>query len=188
MNALPHFPIELWLDTLEYVDDPEALWITVRLVSRRFKDLVERVFIQRQLPTICMSLSLPRHDPSTGALRYKPPVPGSELVFAFTGFDDQQDTVILKTPVLSNGVSVESLTNTGILTQQRLEEASGWTWFGRNRGKGANVRFPKTMHWDTEEKKWSCVLPWKKLVGAFFKSKEHRRLSQVQSSRRRGRV
>lgn len=184
LTALSRLPTELWLQVLEQVNDVEFLWCTVRLVSRDYKSYVERMFVTSFLPTISLSLSLPRMDPSTGVLRHARPVPGSQVFFHCRNIDMEQSQITLATPEkLRTGDRVEDLTASGTLSKQRLDEAEGWMWFGHQIGKGVSFAVAKDIQWDNEAKVWIWALEWKELLRKFVGAKRASRRPQREKTR-----
>lgn len=184
----PRLPTELWLQIFEQVDDVEFLWCTLRLVSRVYKAFVDKVFITDYLPTISFSLSLPRLDPNSGRARYMRPVPGAEVTLHCENPKLDSSRVILLTPrALPSGHTVEQLTASGALTKERLDEATAWMWFGKQRTRGANVpSFKKDIRWNEEEKVWMWSVDWGVFVNRYFCAKRASRRTLATTSRRRG--
>lgn len=182
--SFTQLPTELWLQILEAVSDPEHLWTTVRLVSHANKSYVVRIFECTYLPTLSVSLSLPRHHPTTGSLRYPGAVPGAELTFRYAELDGNTSRLVLATPTRArDGDTMEQLNDKGVLCKTRLDEASACMWFGRNRGKGACMDIRKDVCWDQEKKVWSFGVEWNKLISAYFAAKSLGRHSQLASAR-----
>lgn len=182
--SLPHLPNELWLQILEQVDDIYFLWDTVRLVSKDYKAFVDRVFAVSFLPIISISLSLPRRDPKTGHLRYAQALPQNEIIFQCHKSTTDSPYILLETPAtLSSGDTTEQLNESGALSKQRLDEAQGWMWFGRQRGKGVNIASSKSVEWDEESKTWTWTVRWENLVHRYCGAKRASR--QVQRGVRR---
>lgn len=179
----PRLPTELWLHVLESLADPEFLWTTIRLVSRAHKSYVDRIFVSTYLPTLTISLALPRYDPTTGKLRYRGAVPATEVTFQYAGLDAATARMLLATPTtVRNGESMEQITARGVIEKQRLDEAAMWMWFGRNRGKGALLDVRKDMCWDDTRKLWYWNAEWERLVTKYFSTKAVRR-RKVRGSR-----
>ncbi|KAF1979754.1 hypothetical protein BU23DRAFT_446571 [Bimuria novae-zelandiae CBS 107.79] len=177
--SLPRLPPELWLQICEQLDDVEFLWCAVRLISKDFKAFVDRVFASSLIPSIFCSLSLPRLDPKTGHARYMRPVPGAEITLQCQDPKVDSPIATFKTPtVLRSGESVAELTASGALSKQRLVEAEVWMWFGRQRGKGANIATEKDLRWDEEGKVWLWSVQWEGLVDRYFNAKRAFRRTQ----------
>ncbi|KAK3208108.1 hypothetical protein GRF29_96g1430618 [Pseudopithomyces chartarum] len=182
--TLPHLPNELWLQILEQVDDIYFLWGTVRLVSKDYKAFVDRVFVASFLPDISISLSLPRRDPKTGHLRYAQALPQSEMIFQCRrSIINSSDIFIETSATLPSGETMQQLNESGALSKQRLDEAQGWMWFGRQRGKGVNIASSKSVQWDEGSKAWTWTVRWEDLVNRYCGAK--RASKQVQRGPRR---
>ncbi|KAF2240761.1 hypothetical protein BU26DRAFT_525672 [Trematosphaeria pertusa] len=184
-SPIINLPSELFLQILENISDIGYLWATVRLVSKSFKIHTERVFQSSHLPTLSISLSLPRYDPATGTLRYRGYVPQTEVTLRYASLDQGNRRVVMATSTMApNGESMADLKAAGVLSVQRLEEATIWVWFGRNRGKGVGMENLGNIRWDDEQKIWFWGVEWKKLVKAYFEAKGSKRRSQRNLVRR----
>jgi hypothetical protein len=142
-------PAELWLHILEQVSVHEAghLWTAVRNVSRQFKDLVERLFRPTYLPTFAITLTLPRRDPTSGALLWPgAPIPRAQLSMLFDSLSADERYAQFRSPnVLREGTnerSVEELKDTSVLPLERLEAATAWVHFTRNQLTGMAMHVP----------------------------------------------
>lgn len=173
-------PSEIWLHILE-VDSTSPthlahLWGSVRLVSCTFSAYVERIFTTIYLPTLSLSLSLPRRDPDTGVLLYADAVPDAEVTL-HGAYVDGAIVSIATSPMTRTGITMEYLTNKAVLSKERLDNATSvWMWFGgaRNRGKGGKVKMPINVEWDRQDKVWRCHVEWKKLLSSrFWESGRH---------------
>ncbi|CAI6334949.1 unnamed protein product [Periconia digitata] len=166
-------PTELWLQILE--TNPTKthladLWRNVRPVSQSYKAYVERIFTTVYLPTLSLSLALPRRDPITGALRYSDAVPDAELILRGVQIDGEFLT-LATLPTTRSGISLENLNKRGGLSKERLDGATSvWLWFGgiQNRGKGGRVKMPLDVEWDEQRKVWQTKVSWKRLMGSYF--------------------
>lgn len=176
---MPRLPSELWLRIFEQLDDVEFLWCTLRSVSKDYRAFVDRIFAATFLASISCSLSLPRLDPKTGRARYTRPVPGAEVTLHCRKFQMGMTKITLATPTkVSSGETIQQLTASEALSKQRLDEAQVWMWFGRQRGKGANVAINKDLQWDEEEKAWVWSVQWESLVNKYFRAKTRPRRTQ----------
>ena len=174
--SVPTLPVEIWLQILENTQNAELLWNSVRLVSTKHKAYVERVVLSRFIPQASISLSLPRRDPTTGALLYRGQIPGAELSVHYTETGEDKTHVAFRTnKVGHDGISIESLNGVDFLSQRRLEDATSWLWFGCNRAKGVNVTMDKSLYWDESEKTWVWNLDWRKLLNAYVKAKNSKK-------------
>lgn len=183
----PLLPNELWLQIFEQVDDVEFLWCTLRLVSREYKALVDRVFVSNHLPTISISLSLPRLDPVTGRARYAHTIPGAEITMQCQNTDATSPRLSLQsTEKVSSGATIDQFTESGALTKQRLDEAQAWMWFGKQRPKGANVTtIDRDVLWNDDDKVWIWTVEWEPLVNSYFAAKRASRQVHTQTGARR---
>lgn len=183
----PRLPTELWLQIFEEVDNVEFLWCTLRLVSRDYKAFVDRVFVTNYLPTISVSLSLPRLNPETGRARYMRPVPGAEVAFHCENPNAESPRVVLSTAkALPNGDTIEKLTASGALTKERLDEAEAWMWFGKQRTRGVNVAtIDKDIRWHENEKVWAWSVDWEAFVNKYFGAKRASRRTLATTGWRR---
>jgi hypothetical protein len=171
----PALPAELWLQVLELhaSDNLAHLWISVRPVSRTFKAYVERVFTHTHLPTLSLSLTLPRHDPITGALKYKAAIPGTELVFTCPSIEGER--IMLSTYTKLHDNLLDDYKRNGTLPKERLDNATSvFLCFGQNRAKGGQVVVPIDARWDEETKLWKMDVEWKKLCSSYFEMKRRR--------------
>jgi hypothetical protein len=174
----PALPTELWLQILEQTDrhDASHLWSTVRLVSKPFKEYVERHFISVYLPDITISLALPRRDPATGALKWPgDPIPRARIIFSFDGTTSDQQNIILKSSKSlgppGETKSVAELRRAGGLPEERLREAPPWLNIGKNALAGVSVAVNGTFCWDDGRKIWTWEVDWRKLVTHFYRAK-----------------
>jgi hypothetical protein len=176
-TVLPVLPVETWLQILEYTQDVESLWNSVRLVSTKHKALVERVILSHFLPQASVSLSLPRHHPTTGALVYRGQIPGAELNMYYAKTTGEKTHVVFRTSDVGyQGVNIESLNGVDYLSQRRLQDATSWFWFGTNRAKGVAIDIPKNMNWDETKKTWVWTAEWRRVVAAYVQAKSSKRL------------
>jgi hypothetical protein len=183
-------PVELWLHILERASIYEAshLWTAVRHVSRKFKDLVERVFASIYLPMFAITLSLPRRDPTSGALLWPgAPIPRAQLSMSFDGLNADESFALFRSPSVlkegTNATSVEELKNTSVLPLERLQAATAWVHFTRNQLTGIAMRVPGYLSWDEERKTWVWSVKWKDLMTQFYASRKQKSSVQVQPSK-----
>lgn len=175
---LPHpsfaLPTELWLQILE-VDALSPthlvhLWRSVRPVCRAHKSHVERIFATIYLPTLSLSLSLPRRNPITGAMLHAYAVPDAEVTLQ--GARVEGDMLIMATlPTVRDGATMQQLRERDQLSKQRLDTATSvWMWFGgaKARGKGSKVKMPLDVQWDEGDRVWQIKVQWMKLVTSYF--------------------
>ncbi|PVH99071.1 hypothetical protein DM02DRAFT_615346 [Periconia macrospinosa] len=182
MDSVPSFilPPELWLQILE-VDSLSPthladLWSNIRPVSRVYKAYVEQIFTKKYLPTLCLSLSLPRRDPNTGILLHELAVPDAEVTMQAVHVEGQF-FITSTLPRTRRGMSMEDMTQRGLLTKKRLDTATSvWMWFGgaQNRGKGRQVKMPIDVEWDEQDKVWKAKVEWKKLSSSYWQARNGR--------------
>jgi hypothetical protein len=179
---------ELWLHILEQVSVHEAghLWTTVRNVSRQFKDLVERLFRSTYLPTFAITLTLPRRDPTSGALLWPgAPIPRAQLSMLFDSLSADERYAQFRSPnVLREGTnerSVEELKDTYVLPLERLEAATAWVHFTRNQLAGMAMPVPRYISWDEEQNTWVWRVKWMNLMTRFYVLKKQNPSMQRQS-------
>ncbi|KAF2134885.1 hypothetical protein P153DRAFT_380697 [Dothidotthia symphoricarpi CBS 119687] len=190
MQSIPRaLPTELWLQVLENVRDPEYLWTTVRHVSLQHKAMIERIFTSTYLPVLSISLSLPRRDPTTGALRWPGvPIPKAQITMAFNRLSADRRHVVLVSPVIltdgANIKSVEELKNTSALSKERLEAAPAWVSMNKNSLAGLSMRLPMCIEWDEVQKIWVWQVEWRTFVTRFYEKKNKKRLSDAQKNSR----
>ncbi|KAF2640247.1 hypothetical protein P280DRAFT_480718 [Massarina eburnea CBS 473.64] len=176
-GTLPILPAEIWLQILEHcaTDSLSHLWTTIRPLSHNHKAHVERIFKHTYIPTLALSLSLPRHDPKTNALKYPFAIPYAELNFAFDSFVVGTTDVVFASPrEIATGDTMAALKEKGSLTKERLDDAmerGAWVCFGRSRAKGAAVMMPSCVCWDGQEKGWKITVDWMVLVSSLFEAK-----------------
>ncbi|KAF1963344.1 hypothetical protein CC80DRAFT_3510 [Byssothecium circinans] len=189
-NAPPLLPAEIWLQILEHHanDSLSHLWTTIRPLSKTYKAHVERIFIYTYLPTLTLSLSLPRYDPKSNMLNYPFALPLAEINFQASSLvNDTDDDVVLRSQKeTSVGDTMERLKEEGKVTKKRLDSSPGlWVWFGTSRGKGGTVKMPIDVSWDDEEKVWKMTVAWRTLTSSLFEGKT-RRVERALLGRRRG--
>ena len=66
---------------------------------------------------------------------------------------------------------MEYLKTTGVLSQQRLEEAVMWVSIGCSRAQATPMDISKSVEWDEIEKIWVWDVEWKELVNQYFEIK-----------------
>lgn len=179
-SPLPVLPTEIWLQIFENIRDPEYLWTIVRHVSIQNKALVERVFATDHVPFLSISLSLPRRDPTTGALRWPgTPIPKAQITMTFNRFNAKQRRIVLASPTTltdgANTKTVEELRNTSALSKERLEAAPAWVNLNKNPLAGLSMHLPICVEWDEAAKVWLWELEWRPLVTRFFVMKNEKR-------------
>jgi len=179
-------PAELWLLILEQTSIQEAshLWLTVRRISRQFRDIVERLFSSSYLTAFAMTLSLPRRDPTSGALLWPgTPIPRAQMNMSPNGLSSDGRYIYFRSPsVLSEGTrveSVEELKNTSVLPLERLEAATVWVHFTQNQLTGLQMHVPRHVSWDREQGAWIWKLEWKNLMTQFYEKKREQRLAKA---------
>lgn len=170
-RRLPQFPTEIWLQILEDISDPLYLWTRLRHFSPTFESYVDKTFLSTYLPRLLASAAMPRRDPSTSALRYQHFAP--EIIFRYAAASGDGSHVILKTPKMAtNGSSMRALNETGVLSQQRLEEAVMWVSIECSRAKATPLKIEKKISWDEEGNVWVWKVDWKELVERYFEVKK----------------
>jgi hypothetical protein len=175
-GTTPQLPTEIWLQVLEH-DDPKHLWMSVRNVSRKYQEIVERLFRSQYLQRIKIAFSLPRRDAASS--RWKWPgdaIPGSQLVMAYARLsaDGSQLRVQSQTVVKDrNGEkTVEELRDAGILPRQRLEEAPTNVNMSTNPLASLPVKLEVVVEWDKVRKRWAWDVEWRVLLSRFFDAKD----------------
>lgn len=172
--TLPQLPTELWLQILENTTDPAYLWTTLRNFSPTFDSYIEKIFLSTYLPKVSAFALLPRRDPTTNALRYQKFAP--EITMQYSGVSPDRSRLNLVTPKLAKtGASMEQLNDTGVLTQQRMEEAVMWVSIECSRAQAVPIESTKSMTWNEEEKVWVWEAKWKELVTEYFEIKRMKR-------------
>lgn len=176
LGNTPLLPTEIWLQVLGY-DDPKHLWLCVRKVSFTFRDFVERLFTSDHLHRLKVALSLPRRDPATSKLRWPgDPIPGSQLVMAYTRLSEDGRRLCLESPaVVKDGNSertLEELRNAGTLVKERLEEAPTNVNMSTHPMESLSIKLPVHVEWDGERKIWLWKLEWRVLLNQFFDAKD----------------
>jgi hypothetical protein len=169
-RKLPQLPTELWLQILENISDPAYLWTTLRHFSPTFGSYVDKIFLSTYLPKVSASASLPRRDPSTNALRYQHDAP--EITFRFSGITSNTRLTLATSTIAKNGTSMEHLKTTGVLSQQRLEEAVMWVSIGCSRAQATPMDILKSVEWREMENIWVWIVDWKELVNEYFEIKK----------------
>jgi hypothetical protein len=173
-RSLPQLPTELWLQIVENISDPAYIWTTLRRSSPTFESYVDKVFLSTYLPKVSASASLPRRDPSTNALRYQHDAP--EITFQFSGVASNMSYLTMGTSTIAkSGASMEHLKTTGVLSQQRLEEAVMWVSIGCSRAQATPMDIVKNIEWNKIEGIWVWNVEWKELVNRYFEIKAAKR-------------
>lgn len=175
-GTLQQLPTEIWLQVLEH-SDPKHLWLTVRNVSRKCREMVERLFRSQYLRRIKIAFSLPRRDAASSRLKWPgDAIPGSQLVmdYAELSADGSRLRVESQTVVKDrNGErTVEELRDTGILPRQRLEEAPTNVNLSTNPMASLPVRLEVAVEWDEVRKRWAWDVDWRILLSRFFDAKD----------------
>ncbi len=169
-------PTELWLQILEY-DDPKHLWLSVRNASRAYRDYVERLFTSKYLHNLRIALSLPRRDPATSKLKWRgDPIPGSQLVMAYTRLSDDRKRLHLESPAVAKDRNSEKtlveLKDTGTLPKERLEEAPTNVNMSTHPMASLTIKLPVHVKWDVTRNIWTWEVDWRDLLSRFFDAKE----------------
>jgi hypothetical protein len=175
-GTTPQLPTEIWLQVLEH-DDPKHLWMSVRNVSRKYQEIVERLFRSQYLQRIKIAFSLPRRDAASSRLKWPgDAIPGSQLVMAYAGLsaDGSQLRVQSQTVVKDrNGEkTVEELRDAGVLPRQRLEEAPTNVNMSTNPLASLPVKLEVVVEWDEVQKRWAWDVEWRVLLSRFFDAKD----------------
>jgi hypothetical protein len=175
-ETTPQLPTEIWLQVLEH-DDPKHLWMSVRNVSRKYQEIVERLFRSQYLQRIKIAFSLPRRDAASSRLKWPgDAIPGSQLVMAYAGLsaDGSQLRVESQTVVKDrNGEkTVEELRDAGILPRQRLKEAPTNVNMSTNPLASLPVKLEVVVEWDEVRKRWAWDVEWRVLLSRFFDAKD----------------
>lgn len=176
-------PTELWLQILENVSIHEAehLWMSVRRVSRQFRDYVERLFVSYYLPQFAISLSLPLRNTSSGTQRCWPgTIPKAQIVMSYDHTTPDRRFATFVSPLeLEDGndkTSVEVLRASGVLTKARLLEAPAWVYTSKNYMAGRPLQLPIDIEWEEARKRWIWPVEWMKLISRFYQAKMEARM------------
>jgi hypothetical protein len=173
-RSLPQLPTELWLQIVENISDPSYIWTTLRRSSPDFESYVDKVFLSTYLPKVSASASLPRRDPSTNALRHQHDAP--EITFQFSDITSNTSYLTLATStVAKTGASIKHLKTTGVLSQQRLEEAVMWVSIGCSRAQATPMDIVKNIEWNEIEGIWVWNVEWTEFVDRYFDIKTAKR-------------
>ena len=172
----PVLPTEIWLQILEH-DDPKHLWLSVRNASRLYKDLVERLFTSVYLHRLKIALSLPRRDPATSKLKWRgDPIPGSQLVMAYTRLSEDGNQLRLESPIMvkdrNSEKTLEELRAAGTLPKERLEEAPTNVNMSTHPMAALPIKLPVQADWDDAQKVWVWEIDWRNLLSRFFDAKD----------------
>ncbi|KAF2267465.1 hypothetical protein CC78DRAFT_577176 [Lojkania enalia] len=179
-HDIPYLPPELWNQILLSLDSTDLpyLWTTLRSVSHRFSQIVEKAVETHYLPHYThISLIFPRRGPDM-KLVHGSWVPLMTLKYA--GLTPDRSRMILVTPETVKGksdgedVSMKELREARGMDEERMNGAEmsvaiGW--------KGALVpmSIEKDFRWDEACGVWRWKVDWKALVSGFLKAKkEHR--------------
>lgn len=170
-------PSELWLQILEFNARRKAhlahLWCTVRLVSRLHRSLVERLFTTTSLPTVSLSLILPRRHPDTEVLLHMYSVPSAEVTLQDAQVQGDMLTVTTR-PTVRDGTSMELLREQEKLSKRRLDTATSvWMSFkGYNKATSrGSVKMPIDVEWNDHDKVWQLHVEWRKMFSSYFHDK-----------------
>lgn len=178
-------PAELWLQILEFaaVESAEHTWTTVRLVSHRFENFVERVFTSKVLPTFAISLALPRRDPTSGHLKWPVAIPTNSIFMNFDRLDDTQHYVFFRSASVldidSESRTLEELKDSNALPRERLLESPSWLVPKPTFLAGRFMTIPKQpgLDWSEEHKAWVWRIEWRKLLTQFYEAKRKARIA-----------
>ena len=175
-KSIPLLPTELWLQILEH-DDPKHLWLTVRNVSKMYKDRVERLFTSVYLHKLRIALSLPRRDPATSKLKWRgDPIPNSQLVMAYGQLNEDGTRVRMESPKMvkdrSSNRTLEELKDAGTLPKERLEEAPTNVNMSAHPMAALTIKLPVHVDWDEGQKIWVWEIEWRKVLSRFYEAKD----------------
>ena len=175
-KSIPLLPTELWLQILEH-DDPKHLWLTVRNVSKMYKDRVERLFTSVHLHKLRIALSLPRRDPATSKLKWRgDPIPGSQLVMAYGQLSEDGTRVRMESPKVvkdrGSNRTLEELKDAGTLPKERLEEAPTNVNMSAHPMAALTIKLPVHVDWDEGQKIWVWEIEWRKVLSRFYEAKD----------------
>lgn len=176
-RGLLTLPNELWLQILECAKTPqdiEHLWISVRRVSRSFKDYVERLFVSTYLSRFGLTITLPLEQPNVGSVWTGNP-PHTQIFMEFDKFiSDQRFALFISPVMLRKGGqmwSVEELREKNILPRERLMTSYFRVHVDNDIVVGQSLKIPKHIDWDSERKVWVWKIEWKPLVVRFYGAK-----------------
>lgn len=172
----PVLPTEIWLQILE-LDDTKHLWVSVRNVSRGYKDRVERLFTSKYLRRLKVALSLPRRDPATSKLKWRgDPIPGSQLVMTYKGLSKDEKRLRLESSIVvkdrNSEKTLEELRDVGTLPKERLEEAPTNVNLSNHPMASLTIKLPVHVDWDEVRKLWIWDVEWRSLLSRFFDAKD----------------
>jgi hypothetical protein len=193
-SAIQSVPTEIWLEILEHtctsVGQVEHLWISLRPVSRQFRDLVGRLFLKSYLPLFTILLPLPCRDPHSGATKWPDVIHHGQMAMSLESLSEDKSSAIFVSPLEiktrdSMMSRVEELRRTNLLPKARLLEALPWVHTGKMIMGGHPLEAPRAIEWDEQRKRWVWQLDWKKMVSQFFKAKMEARIkARVKSGAR----
>jgi hypothetical protein len=176
-SSIPPLPTELWLSILEStnINEAEHLWTSVRPASRQFRDYVERLFIITYLPHFAISLSLPRRDPVSGAMKWPGIIPNAQIIMCFESADAENKMATFISPLtIKDGedtTSIKELRASNILPTARLLEAPAWVYANNHYMTGTRLQLPMNIEWNEGKKRWVWEVEWKSLLSRFYKTK-----------------
>jgi hypothetical protein len=179
-TILASIPTEIWFEVLEHtcvdINDAEELWLSVRPVSRQFRDIVESHFLKICLPQFSISLPLPCRDPDTGATKWRTVFYQSQMNMSLGGMtsDKRRATFVSPTEIKSSEgtmMGLEQLKDKTLLPKTRLLESLPWVYTGKIMSAGRPLEAPKDIEWDDQQKRWIWQLDWRKMVTQFYKAR-----------------
>jgi hypothetical protein len=177
-------PTEIWFEILERtcvdINDAEELWLSVRPVSRQFRDIVESHFLKICLPRFSISIPLPCRDPDTGATKWRTAFYQSQMSMSLGGMtpDKRRATFVSPTEIKSSEgtmMDLEQLKERNLLPKTRLLDSLPWVYTGKIMSAGRPLEAPKDTEWDEQQKRWIWQLDWRKMVTQFYKARTEAR-------------
>jgi hypothetical protein len=179
-SILQSIPTEIWLEILDQTctdpNEAEHLWVSVRLVCRQFRDMVECLFREIYLPQFSISFPLPCRDTNSGATKWRTAFYRAQMILSMDSMTPDKRSVIFVSPtelMISTGttMSMGELKEKNMLPKTRLLEALPWVYTGKMIFGGRPLEAPKDMEWDDQRKRWIWQLDWRKMVTQFYKAR-----------------
>ncbi|KAF2631413.1 hypothetical protein BU25DRAFT_428372 [Macroventuria anomochaeta] len=172
----PTLPTEIWLQILEH-DDIKHLWLSVRNISRAYRDCVERLFSTKYLHRVSITLSLPQRDLVTNKLKWPgDPIPTSQLVMAYARLSEDGKRLRLESStVVKDGYSektLEELREAGSLPKERLEEALTTVNMSTHPMAGLTIKLSVRIDWDETRKVLAWDVEWRSVLSRFLDAKD----------------
>lgn len=185
-NISTILPPELWMNIFDQssILNAEYLWTVVRHVSTFFRDCIERQFASSHLLSFAISLSLPRRDPGTSAVRWQGAVPRAQMTMSFDFVVPNLNLAIFTSPIMledsQSTLRVEELRDSNVLPKERLQAASAWVFVDGMRAKGIPMYVTRKIEWDSNRNLWMWEIAWRTLVSRFYQARRQRETERLQ--------